>query len=84
MPYRVDLDNGKKVIVHRDEHWLVRDLALQEAGPRQGATGTRQLKRLVRRRLDDDTWELIDHETRRVRVQAASSSSSDEDGDDLG
>jgi len=35
MPYRVQLDGGRKVLVHRDEHWLVRELALQPEGPRQ-------------------------------------------------
>ena len=25
LPYRVELDNGLTVLVHRDEHWLVRD-----------------------------------------------------------
>ena len=29
IPYRVKLDSGSRVIAHRDEHWLVRDLALQ-------------------------------------------------------
>jgi len=35
VPYRVQLDSGRKVLVHRDEPWLVRDLALQPEGPRQ-------------------------------------------------
>ena len=81
MPYRVLLDNGATVLVHRDAHWLVRDLALQPAGPRQAADGTRDLKRLVRRRRDDSSWELIDHATRKVRVQAGGDTS-DDDSDD--
>ena len=36
IPYRVRLDTGTEVLVHRDEHWLVRDLVLQPEGPRQG------------------------------------------------
>lgn len=35
VPYRVELDSGKMVLVHRDEHWLVRELALQADGRRQ-------------------------------------------------
>ena len=31
------------MLVHRDEHWLVRDLALQGEGVRIGADGTRCL-----------------------------------------
>ena len=31
------------MLVHRDEHWLVRDLALQREGIRIGADGTRCL-----------------------------------------
>eukprot|EP00316_Scyphosphaera_apsteinii_P002159 CAMPEP_0119314526 /NCGR_PEP_ID=MMETSP1333-20130426/33045_1 /TAXON_ID=418940 /ORGANISM="Scyphosphaera apsteinii, Strain RCC1455" /LENGTH=286 /DNA_ID=CAMNT_0007319651 /DNA_START=81 /DNA_END=938 /DNA_ORIENTATION=+ len=50
VPYRVLLDSGVSVFVHRDEHWLVRDLALQPPGPRQSADGTRDLKRLIKRR----------------------------------
>ena len=48
VPYRVELDNGSKVIVHRDEHWLVRDLALQPEGLRQAADGSRNMKRVVK------------------------------------
>ena len=43
IPYRVQLDTGCKVLVHKDEHWLLRDLALQAPGPRQTAKGTRAL-----------------------------------------
>ena len=75
LPYRVLLDSGVRVLVHRDEHWLVRDLALQPPAPRQAEDGTRNLKRLVSRRLEGEEaaeakWELIDHATRRVRIQA--------------
>ena len=35
VPYRVQLDIGPKVLVHRDEHWLVRDLTLQAEGARR-------------------------------------------------
>ena len=31
------------MLVHRDEHWLVRDLTLQREGVRIGADGTRCL-----------------------------------------
>lgn len=39
VPYQVGLDAGGKVLAHRDEHWLVRDLALQPEGPRVDAGG---------------------------------------------
>jgi hypothetical protein len=32
VPYRVKLDCGSNIIVHRDEHFLIRDLALQAPG----------------------------------------------------
>ena len=71
VPYRVKLDSGAVVLVHRDEHWLVRDLALQAEGPRQAADGYRCLRRLEKRRRDaDGTWEELDHATRRVRPAA--------------
>ena len=80
VPYRVRLDSGPvHVYVHRDVHWLVRDLALQPAGPRQSEDGTRNLKRLVKRRRDEGEWELIDHETRKVRIEAAGSDDEDSD-----
>ena len=60
------LDSGTHVLAHRDVHWLVRDLALQPAGPRQSEDGTRNLKRLVKRSRNENEMELIDHETRRV------------------
>ena len=81
VPYRVLLDRGGSVLVHRDVHWLVRDLALQAEGPRQSEDGTRNMKRLVKRRRGETEWELIDHVTRRVRVQAGGDTS-DDDSDD--
>lgn len=67
IPYRVQLDTGSRVLVHRDEHWLVRDLALQAVGPRQAQKGSRALTRLVKRHCGDYTFEAIDHMTRQVR-----------------
>ncbi len=91
VPYRVLLDgDGSEqpqphVHVHRDVHWLVRDLALQPAGPRQSEDGTRVLKRMVKKRNEltggSHEWELIDHETRKVRVEAAGHTD-DDDSDD--
>ena len=28
VPYRVAMDSGATVLVHQDEHWLVRDLTI--------------------------------------------------------
>ena len=72
VPYRVQLDGSVCVLVHRDEHWLIRDLALQPEGPRQAADGTRALKRLEKRPKSDgvDEWQAIDHMTRQVRSTA--------------
>ena len=81
IPYRVQLDTGTSVLVHRDEHWLIRDLALQAAGPRQTKSGPRSLSRLERRHKGDYTFEAIDHMTRRVRP-CASPQSDDEHDDD--
>jgi hypothetical protein len=83
VPYRVELESGCKVLVHRDEHWLVRDLELQAEAPRQAEDGTRNLKRLVKRKRGDD-WELVDHTTRKVRKKTeldADSDDSDNDAD---
>ena len=66
VPYRVRLDAGRDVLVHRDEHSLVRDLALQPAGPRQAAGGARTLAKFAKRQRGDE-WEMIDHATRQVR-----------------
>ena len=52
VPYRVLLDAGAHVLVHRDEHWLVRDLRIQPVGPR-AAMGTRSLTRFTKRREGD-------------------------------
>ena len=76
LPYRVLLDSGMHVYVHRDAHWLLRDLDLQPPGPRQAEDGTRDLTRLVKRKRQatgagTGDVELIDHETRKVRLQAA-------------
>ena len=85
LPYRVRLDDptpcSTHVFVHRDVHWLLRDLALQPAGPRLSSDGTRNLTRMVKRRLDETQVELIDHETCRRRVQTSADSSSDEETD---
>ena len=82
VPYRVLLDSGCHVLVHRDEHWLVRDLALQAAGPRQVPKGAKSagccLTRLERRHKGDYTFEAIDHSTRRVRPCPPPEASSDE------
>lgn len=83
IPYRVQLDTGCKVLVHKDEHWLLRDLALQAPGPRQTAKGTRALTRLERRHKGDYTFEAVDHATRQVRsCEAPESDDEREHGDD--
>ena len=79
VPYQVQLDNGLTVLVHRDEHWLVRDLELQAEGPRQAADGTRDLKRMVKRRVGNSA-EVVDHMTRQVRL-AEPDSDTDEDAE---
>ena len=60
VPYKVQLDSGPIVLVHADEHWLVRDLVLQPAGPRVAKDGTRCLQRMSKRKTDDG-WEGVDH-----------------------
>ena len=59
-PYQVCLDTGSTVLVHVDEHWLIRDLALQLEGPRIAADGTRCLTRMGKRKIESG-WEHIDH-----------------------
>ena len=59
-PYEVRLDSGPSVLVHADEHWLVRDLALQPAGPRNAEDGTRCIQRISKRKTADG-WENVDH-----------------------
>ena len=56
LPYRVLLDNDEHVLVHRDEHWLVRDLRLQPPGPRHASVVSKRKRNLTRftRRRDDD------------------------------
>jgi len=56
----------------------VRDLALQPEGPRQGADGTRDMKRMVKRRVGV-SWEYVDHMTRKVRPAEADSDDDDDD-----
>jgi hypothetical protein len=78
VPYRVKLNTGTHVYVHRDVHWLVRDQALQPAGVRQAKDGTRDLKRMVKRPREAE-WEIIDHETRKVRITSIDPDDSDSD-----
>ena len=80
-PYQVLLDNGETVLVHADEHWLVRDLALQPAGPRAAADGTRNLQRMTKRKTEDG-WESVDHMTCKVRKVVPDSDSDDDDDDE--
>ena len=91
VPYRVELDTGGMVLVHRDEHWLVRDLELQSPGPRQLPAGespresfASSLTRLERRHKGDYTWESIDHQTRRRRPCEPPSDDEHSDGCDCG
>ena len=80
VPYQVALDDGSTVLVHADEHWLLRDLNLQPAGARVAADGTRTLARMGKRKLGDE-WQTVDHVTRNVRklVQEDSDSSDADD-----
>lgn len=80
-PYEVELDSGTVVLVHVDEHWLVRDLALQPPGPRIAADGTRCLQRMGKRKTADGL-ESVDHTTRRVRKVDSSCFSCDSDSED--
>lgn len=59
-PYQVRLDSGPAVLVHADEHRLVRSLELQPAGVRIGGDGTRCVQRMIKRKSDDG-WENVDH-----------------------
>lgn len=52
-PRTASLHSARGEQVHADEHWLVRDLTLQPAGPRVAADGTRCLKRMGKRRAGD-------------------------------
>ena len=70
MPYQVRLDGGATVLVHQDEHWLIRDLELQPVGPRVAADGTRVVARMGKRKLSEDEWQTVDHVTRRCRKMA--------------
>mmetsp|Transcript_16560 Transcript_16560/g.51538 ORF Transcript_16560/g.51538 Transcript_16560/m.51538 type:complete len:242 (+) Transcript_16560:477-1202(+) len=80
IPYRVALDAGRVVLAHRDEHWLIRDLDLQDPGPRQAADGTNTLNKFVRR-PKGGAWEMVDHGTRKVRPCQAPCSEDEEDSD---
>mmetsp|Transcript_42992 Transcript_42992/g.139510 ORF Transcript_42992/g.139510 Transcript_42992/m.139510 type:complete len:122 (+) Transcript_42992:91-456(+) len=79
LPYRVQLDSGAAVLAHRDEHWLVRDYALQAEGQRQGAGGARCLARMERREVAEGEWQRVDHQTRQVRSCAPPESDSEEE-----
>lgn len=80
VPYQVQLDSGGTVLAHRDEHWLVRDFALQPAGPRVAADGVRTLTRFAKRpRADEDGLEMVDHATRRVRKLQPGEDDDDDD-----
>jgi len=62
-PYRVQLDNGCCVLVHKDEHWLIRDLAYQPVGPCQKMDGR---SNIVKQQCGD-AYVVVDHTTRQVR-----------------
>ena len=70
VPYRVRLDAGRVVLVQRDEHWLIRDLAFQKPGTRQGFNGRRFLDKFVKREVAEGKWEMVDHATLKVRACA--------------
>ena len=74
-PYRVLLDSGSTVLAHADEHWLVRDLALQPAGQRYAP------KRIEKRKAADEGWEMVDHMTRKARKVVDECLSCDDDED---
>lgn len=61
VPYRVTLDDGRSVLVHKDQHWLIRDAELQIGGTRLQRIETRQRA---------GAWEAVDHMTRQVRHRA--------------
>ena len=63
------------MLVHRDEHWLVRDLALQPAGQRYAP------KRIEKRKAADEGWEMVDHMTRKARKVVDECLSCDDDED---
>jgi hypothetical protein len=58
----VTLDHGPHVLVHRDNHKLIRDLSLQKEGPYLAGG-----KRFTKRRRDSHDWEAIDHMTGKTR-----------------
>ena len=79
--YKVQLDNGSTVLVHRDEHRLVRELALQPEGARLAADGTRCLTKFAKRPAGDG-WAMVDHSTRMVRRLPPGRENNDDDDDD--
>jgi hypothetical protein len=58
VPYLVQLDCGRSVLVQKDQHWLIRDLELQGEGSR--------LERMEKRQRAG-AWAMVDHMTRQVR-----------------
>ena len=67
-PYRVSMDKGFSVLVHKDEHWLVRDLAYQKEfeGTCDGKGVTKPVERLEKQQ-NGGKWVHVDHMTRKVR-----------------
>jgi hypothetical protein len=63
--YAVELDCGDRVLVHRDEHRLIRGLSFQSEGPYVNGA-----QRFTKRQCcgsSDGSWEAIDHQTLRTR-----------------
>ena len=58
----VDGEGGAGLLCHRDDHYLVRDLALQPPGPR-----TDRSRFATRQCADGSSFEELDHQTRVVR-----------------
>ena len=66
-PYRVQMDKGFSVLVHKDEHWLVRDLAYQLEGPCDAKGRPHIPLERFQKQQQGDTWVHVDHMTRNVR-----------------
>ena len=79
VPYQVKMDAGYSVLVHKDVHWLIRDLAHQVEGPRQAEDGSCCLTSIEKRQREDGGWEMVDHTTRGVRKCAKPDSSAADD-----
>ena len=62
VPYQVRLDTDTNVLVHRDDHSLVRELSLQPEGSRQAADGSRCMSRMTKRELPDGMLQMIDQQ----------------------